>query len=103
MIAGYIDGEPAIHRIGEYGQPEARESPAFLGNGRVAVKVGWQIAQEANADMSAEDRFRLVMRKVVAEVVPLGPPIRYWRATTDRIEPLDDDDWEAKYPWFRSS
>jgi ATP-dependent protease HslVU (ClpYQ) peptidase subunit len=103
MIAGYIEGEPAIHRICEYGQQEAQETPAFLGNGRVAAKVGWQIAQEANADMSVEDRFRLVMRTTVAEVVPLGPPIRYWRVTTESIEPLDDDDWEAKYPWSRSS
>jgi hypothetical protein len=99
MFAGYIEGEPAIHRIGEYGHQEAQESPAFLGNGRVAARVGWQIAEGANVDMSVEDRLRLVMRQTAVGVVPLGPPMRYWRVTSQDIDPLEDDTWEPRNPW----
>jgi len=32
MIAGYIEENRAIHRIGEYGQPEAQEKSSVPGN-----------------------------------------------------------------------
>jgi hypothetical protein len=91
MVAGSIQGELGIERIGPYGATEANENPAFLGNGRVAAQVGWDIAAEAAPAMSNEERLRLVMRRTTMAVVPLGPPLCYWRVTSDGVEELESD------------
>ncbi len=89
LVAGYLEGELGIYRIGPYGTPEVDESPAFLGDGRIVAKTGWYIAEETQPDMAADARLRLVMRHTVHQVGFLGFPVRFWRVTTAGIEELD--------------
>lgn len=91
MVAGSLRGELGVHRIGYWGTAETEENPAFLGNGRVVAQVGWDIAAVAAPAMSNEDRLRLVMRRTTMTVMPLGPPLHYWRVRTDGIEELAPD------------
>ena len=81
-----------VFRIGPYGQPEAQEDPAFLGNGRVAAAVAWNVATEMAESASVEERLQSVMHHTVEKVTPLRSPIRYWRVSSVGIAELAPDE-----------
>lgn len=99
LFAGCLMGEFGIQRLNYWGRQEAQEDPAFLGNGRIVAKAGWQVAAEIDSAMSAEDRLRLVMRHTVNEVQPLGPPINFWRVTCDGVEDLRPEIRDVEVRW----
>lgn len=76
LFAGFLKDQWQIRVFGAHHLKS--DDWCFVGQNRLATKVGWQVAGEADQ----ESRLRRVMKTVIDASHPLlGPPLNMWRIT----------------------
>jgi hypothetical protein len=93
LIAGLIGRRPGVLVVDADGKTQFSDDALFVGWGRVAALVGWQVAKSQESSLSFEERFVNVMELTIATVWGLEPPLSLWRITAlgcDQLRGLDD-------------